>query len=99
MHGGGRFDAWLERTEDAVMLDGLTPMMALVALFSYPAYLLIMACVLRACGVPRKEIARWALRQADRQRAADLVRSLRRGPTDEPESTRETGGGDADPPA
>ena len=72
------------------MPDGLSPMMAIVTVFSYPAYVLIMAGVLGACGVPRKEIAKWALRQADRRRITDLVRSLRRGPADNSERPGQT---------
>ena len=79
-------------------MDGLSPTMALLALFSYPAYLLVMACVLGACGVPRKDVAKWALRQADRQRVADLVRSWRHGSDDEPGRMREIGQADAEPP-
>jgi hypothetical protein len=67
------------------MLDGLSPTTAILAVFTYPAYLLTMAGVLGACGVPRKEIAKWVLRRADRQHLTDLVRSLRRGPADQPD--------------
>lgn len=88
------------------MVDGLSPTVVIVAVFSYPAYLLIMACVLGVCGVPRKEIAKWALRQAERQRMADLVRSwrrqpvdsLRRQPLDEPERAPEVDRADGEPP-
>jgi len=40
-------------------------------------YLLAMAGFLAICGVPRKEIAKWALKQADRQHLTDLVRAAR----------------------
>jgi hypothetical protein len=43
----------------------------------YPISLLSVAGVLAVCGVPRDEIAKWALRQADRQRLADLIRLAR----------------------
>jgi hypothetical protein len=41
----------------------------------YVMYLLAMASFLAICGVPRAEIAKWALRQADRQRLTDLIRA------------------------
>lgn len=47
------------------------------ALGLYILYLLAMASFLAICGVPRKEIAKWALKQADRQRLTDLVRVAR----------------------
>lgn len=64
------------------MFDGVSPAATVLLLLAYPIYILIMAGVLAICGVPRKDIAKWALRQAERQRLADLVRSLRgpRGP-------------------
>jgi hypothetical protein len=43
----------------------------------YVLYLLAMAGVLAICGVSRKEIAKWALKQADRQRLTDLIRAAR----------------------
>jgi CRISPR/Cas system-associated protein Cas7 (RAMP superfamily) len=46
-------------------------------LIAYPMYVWLMSFVLRRCGVPQKEIAKWALRQADRQRFADLIRAAR----------------------
>jgi hypothetical protein len=49
---------------------------ALAALLGvYVVYLLAMAGVLAICGVPRAEIAKWALKQADRQRLTDLIRA------------------------
>jgi hypothetical protein len=47
----------------------------LLALLAYPLYVLLMAGVLRACGVPRPKVAKWALRQAGRQRLVDLLRA------------------------
>jgi hypothetical protein len=47
----------------------------------YILYLLAMAGFLAICGVPRKEIAKWALKQADRQRLTDLIRAARGLPT------------------
>lgn len=52
----------------------LTPTVALIA---YPLYLLLVAAVLRICGVPRRDIAKWALKQADRQRLTELIRAAR----------------------
>jgi hypothetical protein len=46
-------------------------------LLAYPAYLLLMAGVMRVCGVSKEEIAKWVLRQADRQRLTDLIRAAR----------------------
>lgn len=59
------------------MFDGLSPLSAAIFLLSYPAYVLAWAGVLAICGVTRKEIAKWALRQAGRQRLNDLVSSFR----------------------
>lgn len=52
------------------------PLLSL-AVIAYPVYLLFMAGVLRICGVERAEIAKWALRQAGRQRFIDLIRAAR----------------------
>ncbi|HET8641271.1 MAG TPA: hypothetical protein VFM37_05000 [Pseudonocardiaceae bacterium] len=50
----------------------------LAALFGvYVLYLLLMAAFLAVCGVPRAEIAKWAVKQAGRQRLTDLVRAAR----------------------
>lgn len=48
-----------------------------VALVAYPVYILIMAAVLRLCGVPKHDVAKWALRQAGRQRLRDLITAAR----------------------
>jgi hypothetical protein len=53
------------------------PLGTLITLIAYPAYLILMAAALAICGVPRKEIAKWALRQAGRQRLTDLIRAAR----------------------
>jgi hypothetical protein len=59
-----------------------------VAVFvACPLYLLLMAGVMRLCGVSKAEIAKWVLRQADRQRLTDLIRAARGLP--EPPSTVE----------
>lgn len=63
------------------MLESLLPWAAPTALLSYPMYVLIMAMVLRICGVPRRDVAKWALRQADRHRITELIR-VARGPLD-----------------
>ncbi|PRY31919.1 hypothetical protein [Pseudosporangium ferrugineum] len=76
------------------MVDGLSPVAAIILLLSYPAFVLIMAGVLRMCGVSRDEIAKWALRQAYRQRVTDFVHSIRRGPSSERDQAP---GDDADP--
>lgn len=64
------------------MLWGLTfgwDAVAVVAAFLgvYVVYLLLMAAFLALCGVQRAEIAKWALKQADRQRLIDLIRAAR----------------------
>jgi hypothetical protein len=55
----------------------LNPLLPLALLFAYPFCVLLMAGALRVCGVEKSEIAKWALRQAERQRLADLVRAAR----------------------
>ncbi|MCH6165179.1 hypothetical protein [Pseudonocardia alaniniphila] len=56
----------------------------LIAPIAYPAYVL-MAAVFSVCGVPRGEITECALKQADRQRFANLVRAARWLPAVAPE--------------
>lgn len=46
-------------------------------LLMYPVYILLMAGVLRLCGVEKAEIAKWALKQAGRQRFTDLLTAAR----------------------
>jgi hypothetical protein len=58
------------------MLDLLRLAPFLVVLL-YPIYVLMMAGVLAICGVPRSDIAKWALKQAGRQRTTDLIRAAR----------------------
>ncbi len=54
-------------------------MVAVVASFLglYILFLLAIAAFLAICGVSRAEIAKWALKQADRQRLTDLIRAAR----------------------
>ena len=52
-------------------------MVPVLVLLAYPAYLLLMAGVLRIVGARRSDIVKWALRQADRQRLVELVRAVR----------------------
>lgn len=60
------------------MLNEVSPFVPpLLLLLAYPIYLLLMAAVLAMCGVARRDIAKWALRQADRQRVIDLIRAAR----------------------
>lgn len=59
------------------MFDTVLPFTPVLLLLAYPIYLLIMAAVLAICGVTRKDIAKWALKQADRQRVTDLIRAAR----------------------
>ncbi|MDG6104700.1 hypothetical protein Daura_05890 [Dactylosporangium aurantiacum] len=56
------------------MFSSVMPWLPLAA---YPVYVLMMALVLKICGVERGDIAKWALRQADRQRLTDLIRAAR----------------------
>ena len=58
-------------------MPGYWPVLSLAVLLAYPAYILLMAAVLRLCGVEKAEIAKWALKQADRQRFTDLVSAAR----------------------
>jgi hypothetical protein len=44
---------------------------------AYAVYVLVMAGVLRICGVHKVDTARWALRQAGRERFIDLMRAAR----------------------
>lgn len=44
---------------------------------AYPIYVLLMAGVLRLCGVRKQDVAAWALRQAGRQRFRDLITAAR----------------------
>lgn len=60
------------------MFSGLTLTWGTVAVIAtllgvYILYLFAMAGFLAICGVPRSEIAKWALKQAGRQRLVDLV--------------------------
>jgi len=52
----------------------------LAAPLAYPIYLLLMAGVMRICGVAKADIAKWVLHQAGRQRFLDLVHAARRLP-------------------
>jgi hypothetical protein len=90
------------------MFDSVSPVSAALILLSYPVYVLAWAGILAICGVPRKEIAKWALRQADRQRLSDLISSFRTprnpGPSGsgtpqigETDTVRDSTGVDADP--
>jgi hypothetical protein len=49
----------------------------------YVLYLLALAGFLAICGVARAEIAKWALKQTDRQRLTDLIRAARGVPARE----------------
>lgn len=61
-----------------------TSLMVLAAILGvYVLYLLTLAGFLAICGVPRAEIAKWALKQADRQRLTDLIQAARNPPTGE----------------
>jgi hypothetical protein len=65
----------------------------LVVLFLYPTYVLLMAGALRMIGVRRAEVAKWALKQADRQRLADLLRAARGLPVETSPPRNPPGGG------
>lgn len=67
--------------------------LSVAVLLAYPVYILLMAGVLRLCGVEKAEIAKWALKQAGRQRFTDLVRAARGLPPTDTEA------GDADAPS
>ena len=60
------------------MFFSVCPQLWLLVIFlSSPAYLLLMAGVLRICGVAKADIAKWVLHQAGRQRFTDLIRAAR----------------------
>jgi hypothetical protein len=48
-----------------------------VALFAQPLYILVSVLVLRVAGNPKDKVAKWALRQADKNRARDLIKAWR----------------------
>jgi hypothetical protein len=64
-------------SERVGMVSDLSPLLGAGVLLAYPAYILLMAGVMRICGVPKAEIAKWVLRQAERQRLTDLIRAAR----------------------
>lgn len=64
------------------LLSGEAPTWGLLAIAAsfvglYIVYLLLIAGFLAICGVSRQEIAKWALKRADRQRFSDLVSAAR----------------------
>jgi hypothetical protein len=65
------------QTKGSGVVGELSPFLGVALLLAYPAYILLMAGVLRLLGVPKTDIAKWALKQAERQRLADLVRAAR----------------------
>jgi hypothetical protein len=67
-----------------VTLETWQVVTGLLFLFAYPLYILVMAGVLRVCGVAKQDISKWALRQAGRQRFADLIRAARGLPDEKP---------------
>ena len=59
-----------------------TPGIAMLAaaglfVFVQPLYIAVVAMVLRACGNSKPAVAKWALRQADRNRMIEIVRAVR----------------------
>lgn len=71
--------------------DLSTAVVAFAVLGVYVLYLLGMAGFLAICGVPRAEIAKWALKQAGRQRLTDLIRAARGLPAGERASGDQNG--------
>ena len=59
------------------MIEGALIISPILLMLAYPMYVLMMAIVLRIVGVERRQIAKWALRQADRQPLIDLIRAVR----------------------
>jgi hypothetical protein len=53
------------------------PLIPQTILLAYPLYLLMMAGVMRICGVPKPDVAKWVLHQAGRQRFLDPLRAAR----------------------
>lgn len=77
------------RSENRVMLggtlDGTSTLVPVLLLLAYPIHLLLMAAVLAICGVPREDIAKWALKQAGRERFISLIQVARgQGPAHDP---------------
>lgn len=66
------------------LVDSLSPWFGFVIPLAYPVYVLLMAGVLHLCGVKKTEIAKWALKQAGRQRFTDLISAARGLLPDEP---------------
>jgi hypothetical protein len=54
------------------------PLMPVIVILAYPVYVLLMAAVLRICGVSPEDVAKWALKQADRHRVVELIRVAQR---------------------
>lgn len=50
---------------------------AVLFVFGQPLYIIVVALVLRACGNSKPAVAKWALRQADRNRMIEIVRAVR----------------------
>jgi hypothetical protein len=61
----------------AAYMSEYVPLLALAAPVLYAVHILLTALVLRLCGVSRREVARWALRQAGHRRIAELIRAAR----------------------
>lgn len=68
---------WPVQLTGFAMFEPVSPIGAVLLLMAYPVYVLVMGAVLAILGVARRDIARWALRQADRQHVADLIRTVR----------------------
>lgn len=58
---------------------GMIMLAAAAVLFvvGQPLYIAVVALVLRACGNSKPAVAKWALRQADRNRMIEIVRAVR----------------------
>lgn len=64
-------------------------LVSVALLLAYPLYILLMAGVLRLCGVSKQDTAAWALKQAGRHRFLDLIAAAR-GPKVLPSVTGDT---------
>lgn len=50
---------------------------AILFVFGQPLYIAVVALVLRACGNSKPAVAKWTLRQADRNRMIEIVQAIR----------------------
>jgi len=59
--------------------NGILALLVLAGMvvLGHPLYIIVVALTLRACGNSKAAVAKWALRQADRNRMIEVVRAIR----------------------